>query len=518
MVTRKQALVGEQVLPPYASNDADVVLDVELTSLAAAQAAGFTLLGTTGTFDENGFKPGSNGCLVISGLDSNDLRTGTLYAEIERAGISWDTASQGTTSLDSIGRPIDSQQHAALHMTGSGASTKSNEQISFRFNNTAAQNNWFAQRVSGTWNEPIANCIIQDNQITDALLDEPMGRYAKCIRTWEHDTLETCMHVDGMAVQPGTYLNAAPNIEANGNLVIGANWNQAGSLPDDIANMQWFFGDYYIKRVQLSKKKVLPRKMYSSIKIACGIDSFYQNMTGAPAAGDADLAAVVHSKRIVERGLDNIRSHELAGGDRYRPLRFLKAHSINAGGPLFTAFNIGQSNKGWTGVGTPIPDEFLLAAAKFGMSLFVTGGTVNDVQNSATPTPYATGQGLIDLKAKLDVLIDAAPRLHKIFFFETWWCSKDGGNRDTAAWRAELARMDAELAGIDGYRGIVEYVATSHLWGGQAGYSEYYTRGSNPLLTAAGLGTDVHMTTSGHVRAEEIMRPILTPYLFGDAV
>lgn len=475
--------------PPFAAGDADTIMDLDLTSSNGSTPAGvathgFTVRGTP-TFDSSGmltasghlyhlaFKPSDRPALAVKG---------TIMIECERAGLTLDQ-SQVTYFADSSGQGTLAAQTFLIHHRdttnayGVNIGHLSGATASFRMD---GKSNNVAFGVSQQY-------------LSRHVPNEQDSIWAKIIYTW--DKTKLYQFIDGHLVYVATL--SAPFAES------AWTYFAVGGYSGAVDTNR--FGNFHIRKVQISKKFSGPTML--PLRIGVYGDSFVKgcDASGTPAG---DTVAQINA---AQTGLDvtNITDMSNTFGQSYWML-LLQAIAWEQLGVYVPYYNGGKSGVGYATQTTQIPAAYADAVNAYRPEILIVFGSVNDI-NAVTPVT-----GLVEgIKADLDALIDGNTALRKILFFETI-----GGflppniPNGVAATRTEHNRLISLMraGGIDGYRGLVQYIRTYDSWGGD-NYPPEYTIGASPLnLTSTGpasAGDDVHPTPRGREKIAAIVWPYL---------
>lgn len=489
----REALLARRNFPPFAA-DSDVLFDHTFTTLAAAQAAGLTTLGTGHQFDPNlGFNGAGTGGLKISAvpwaLGPQMATKGTIWVQFQREKVTYNDTFIPSSFVDSQGGMEYSGNRKDIFYAQGAASTE--EMVIGSLANLEGR-----YRVNNVLLEPVV-ALPNSHVLADANLQDPY--WATAAITW--NGTEVHFYADGHYVR-SQVANRAQLTDSN--LISLSRW----AIGSKFAGDNYFPG--WIKRVQMSKKFCPP--VISSLRVAAYGDSNTFNMAGASTPG-ADTVAAITSAQLFNRLTPRYTTFT-ANRCQNELVAILQRLAWTQLGFHFQWFN---SSKGNTGLGTTggvttIPAAYRNAIIEFKPQIIIMLLPINDVRPSTPQTQYVA-----DIKSvHLDAFIDGIPNLRKIIMLESPFSHKGNTTGTVAGWYAEWVRLRnlVRSGGIDGYRGKVQLILSNVnrpgvLSSDPDDYDPRETNGAHPLNASTSAGVDVHRTATAYLRDAAYIWPVL---------
>ncbi len=264
------------------------------------------------------------------------------------------------------------------------------------------------------------------------------------------------------------------------------------------------FGDYFIRRLQISKRQSV--LVDNPMKIGIIGDSVMNQFADSATAGDYD-------------GLSDLSKLSDGTGQAAKKLglfslilAFARNHNM-----MLSHFRAGiacESNAGWSSeISNSIDATQWNHIISYDPEILITAGSINDVNPSVPKADIYT-----DTKTILDTIIDGCRSLREIHFFEEFpqYLGDTTTPRNTQAYYDESKAHADEQARLNGYQRnnkagepcTVIFHRTVDAWGGRGTYDPDLTIGSASTNVAPndnGPGNEVHPSPKGQIKVAEIM-------------
>ena len=489
----------------FPSNHANLLLDVDLTSSAARAAAGFSELLTGHTYDANGWTSGGAGYLRLQGFDFVGVNPkGTILLLVQRSAINYDDSLRTDQFGNTDGNPAAG---ILRYICDFNSNPYTGDQI--RFTVAADSGSPITRQLNTIMRGPTGTqTAIQSNYFNSHVSSyDADPDFAQIIVTW--NDLEWVVYYDGLLME-GKRKPAGQEVwKGVDDIYIGS----------DSGGTNRFDG--YVKRLQITSDFIGQIKNRTSIALYG--DSFVQVGTARPnEAGEtvAQYNAVQTNLTLGGNdGTNKDRHAYLIGNARSQNNWFWclsRWFWLNYGENLL-CYNGGNSGSGhttMTGV-TQFTAEQRDAIIANDPELIITFGSVNDINSGGIGTVSDTNT-LDQAKLAMDDFIDNCPNLRKIMFFGGFSAHNIPSKLAISGWNTTMKAYQDNLAQINGYRDVVQFIPTWDAWGGY-NVPATYINGSHPdNLTTSGPATngdDVHPTAVGHIKIAEIMWPHIRSFL-----
>lgn len=471
-------------MAPFATGDVDILQDATFTSQAGATSPtvgdAFTIGGTGAVFDANGFNGKGTAWLYVTTWTGAAAlaasNQGSVYLQVQRSGLALNETDIPATFIQSTGQSASVAQRYAFDLAQTAGFTY----------------DIFIQRDTAA-NSGYTSCHIKSNSVAvnkTAYLNSRTVNgtqatdYAEIVITWKNKS--AWLYLDGCCIgqwQMDSELSTANLTNPLQRLIVGAQ-TQAGGAP---------FGDYYIKRVQISRR--VSKLATNPVPIAFFGDSFAKAfLDSASYTKPADLFGLFDGsgRAGMSTGLAEL----------------IRLFAVNDNMVLFNIRDndTTENGHGYASDLTPFSAATKTAVVTFNPEILVCFGSVNDI-NTAAPTATL----LASVLAILDQFIDGCSHLREIHFFETFFAHKGSTTTNTAAYIAEHARTRGILAAIDGYRDMVHYHLTYDLVGGDD-YSQEYSIGSG-TGNIVDANANIHPSSLGHLQMAQIVYDAIHPFM-----
>lgn len=533
--TVKDYLAAQIDLPPLASTDTDLLLDLDFRKGKTAIEAllpGFTHATTGELWDPTlGWNPGQSARFYNTAW-AGAATLGTsfaIYFEVQRSAIASTFADDNAALLDCSNGPSGITgvnvygtpgKTGMIFQLGMSAGNFDNVEAHYQVNTGPVGRFVMQNRINATGSQGQMAMTFNDDYLNTE------DQFAKIAIVC--DGLTEYYYIDGHL--RGIYTRAvAANASAS---------YTALRLADDGSGTNGLIG--WIRRVQIIKR-ACKAKNYNAPRLGLIWDSFgvrgcnqtNPTITGTnTSTGANDVANINGVQNMLN---DNILSgnpnfgSDPATGPYYSPTMFALQKLASTYGARFRLFNASDSGHGWASDIAQIRQGFFDAMGQYDPEILICGGSVNDVNYSTTPAANLLG----DIQNRLTYVAAQCRNLRKILFIETfpgWKCGSASWN--TTAKVAEYKRQLALLPGIQGYavttkdgRTVtVQYVPTYNNLGGDNYNAKINLGGSTEAQlwqamysTSGEYGVDVHSGQYGMNRHAEIIWPALSGYLLGAA-
>lgn len=507
---------ARKVMPPFASDDTSLLLDVDFRDGEAAVEAYLVSKGMTGeggtntsTWDATlGWKPNGKVYYTNSGWTPTGhaslaaafaSQQFTVFVEIQRSAIASCWMDDSSNFIDENEGPSAACWNGTACVPSShpyGDYTSAKFGYVFTANPGSGSNNisaYYQVTNNATFTSPVGRFVVShhDGSATNATVRARAGvpsvdginaDFAQLVITC--NGREMRWYLDGHCINRETRAADFWNEVTNGlfnRIYFGSNTTGAASP---------FKG--YIRRFQLANKFSY-NDVREGPRIAFLGDSFTQRGAGHATPGASTVAAV----DAVQNGLTNaslvetlatVTSNTIVGG-HWRPwIHEIVRVAANQGLP-FSFYCAGAAGRGWalTGSSTALPQfqsHWIDAVIGYDAEIVVGSGSVNDVNGSNTATNY-----LAEVQAVITSIIQGSYNIRRFLFVETF-PAFNGYSTWTATYTAEYHRQRALQAQLDGFTvtnaaGIdvsVEFIPVYDAIGGENYPAAYNEGGSDYAL------------------------------------
>ncbi|MCW8935481.1 MAG: hypothetical protein OQK98_12210 [Gammaproteobacteria bacterium] len=467
-------------MAPFMGDDTDVLYDIIFNDYSIASEfitnnPAWAVNGSNITWvTNNGIKVGENSS--ISTTSALTSREGSIYFEVERLGISVDENDIPTGFIQSQGRSNSTTSNYLFSTTDS-----SNGFIRvFRMPGDLASGQMRLNIKAG--GGAIQNIDFYINSQRDFGLTDDEYKFARFTITWKGRLVT--VFVDNIPTVSTVLDNEFGETPFNG-VIIG---NQA-------PRSQGSFGDYFIRRLQISQKHSFLAS--SSMKI-----SFF---------GDSYMKAFVDSNDYSTFNDISILSDGL-GRAGYKSGLFSLLKKISSKHKFLLSNILGEASTA-NGHGFCTDPGFMpFDATEFDKiiaydpEILITAGSINDVSINSPATNIFS-----DTKNALDTLIDGCSSLKEIHFFGQFPGFKGASITNNQTNIEEAKRIYKLQKALDGYQRnnakgtqvTVFFHETYDLWGGDTYDTELTTGSATGNLVTP--NADIHPSSLGHIKMAEIM-------------